>query len=342
MSERTARADFVCLNCSARKRACDKSLPACGSCVKRQLLCKYDDLNKKAKSNRPYNPGKHFVASGTLGGPDTHQPTVQDICHIDDPTTMVGPVLQTIRDALTDELHKLVGFTGLGTSEISHRYFQSFHHLYPIIVPELYYQMASKYAPEDGGIPLSIDYAILILAMSLGITLPGHHRPTTFSLADQEQLYMKIKSFLAQIQTAIHPSLSLVQVTFIVAIWEYTRARVEAAYSSINVCSSLARILGIGTDWSTESLPGHSQTIADMVETERYNVAWAIAMLERYSSRIYINPQENLAAKLMKISQDHLGGNGPKYHTASCAISRPRLSAAGGLTDSRSSFFISY
>lgn len=173
-----------------------------------------------------------------------------------------------------------MSFTNLTADDISKRYFQSFHRLYPIISPELFQRVASKYA--GGNTPPSTDYSILILAMFLAITLPGHHRHSAFSLTGQEQLYVRIKSLLAQVQTAISPSLAFVQVMFIVTIWEYTRARPEAAYSSINTCASLARILGVGNELLEQ--PGHQygNTNIDLVEMERRNVAWAIALLERY------------------------------------------------------------
>jgi hypothetical protein len=277
----TERAHFVCLTCSSRKKACDKALPACGPCVKRGLSCKYDASGKKEKSARAYNPGKHFVASDTWSSPNS-QGSAAHTSWTGSPDTVSssGSISQSIYDSLNQQVQDVMNFTNLTADDISNRYFQSFHRLYPVISPELFHRVASKYAQGNNAAP-STDYSILILAMFLAITLPGHHRHSAFSLTGQEQLYVRIKSLLAQVQTAISPSLAFVQVMFIVTIWEYTRARPEAAYSSINTCASLARILGVGNELLEQ--PAHNQGAIniDLVEMERKNVAWAIALLER-------------------------------------------------------------
>lgn len=277
----TERAHFVCLTCSSRKKACDKALPACGSCVKRGLSCKYDDSGKKEKSSRAYNPGKHFVASDTWSSPSSQASAAHsNWTGSPDTVSSSASISQSIHDSLNQQVRDVMSFTKLTANDISQRYFQSFHRLYPIISPQLFQQVASKYT-QGGNVAPSTDYSILILAMFLAITLPGHHRHSAFSLTGQEQLYVRIKSLLAQVQTAISPSLAFVQVMFIVTIWEYTRARPEAAYSSINTCASLARILGVGNVLLEQPENQYSNEI-DLVEMERRNVAWAIALLERY------------------------------------------------------------
>lgn len=273
----TERAHFVCLTCSSRKKACDKALPACGPCVKRGLSCKYDHSGKKEKSSRAYNPGKHFVASDAWSTPSSQGSAAHSS---PDTVSSSASISQSIHDSLNQQVQDVMNFTNLTADDISQRYFQSFHRLYPIISPELFQRVASKYA-QGGNVAPSTEYSILILAMFLAITLPGHHRHSAFSLTGQEQLYVRIKSLLAQVQAAISPSLAFVQVMFIVTIWEYTRARPEAAYSSINTCASLARILGVGNELLEQ--PGHPYSYKfDLVEIERRNVAWAIALLERY------------------------------------------------------------
>ncbi|EED23116.1 conserved hypothetical protein [Talaromyces stipitatus ATCC 10500] len=273
------RAQFVCTTCSARKKGCDKALPACGFCAKRGLSCKYDGPARKERSFRPYNPGKYFVASGTLNAPISPISIVNSASSPDTPS-VTASISQSIHESLYQQVRDVLNLANLTAEDISKRYFDSFHRLYPIISPELFYQAQSKYA-HGGSISPSTDYSILVLAMFLAITLPGHHRPTNLSLSDQEQLYVKVKSLIAQIQTAISPSFALVQVMFIVTIWEYTRARPEAAYSSINACSSLARILGVGDELLEKSAPYQSNIITNLVEIVKRNVAWAVIMLER-------------------------------------------------------------
>ncbi|KAI7976603.1 hypothetical protein EIK77_009834 [Talaromyces pinophilus] len=300
----TERAHFVCLTCSSRKKACDKALPACGPCIKRGLSCKYDDSGKKEKGPRAYNPGKHFVASDTWSSPSSQGSAVHSSWTASPNTvSSSGSISQSIHDSLNQQIQDVMNFTNLTADDISDRYFQSFHRLYPIISPDLFQRVASKYAQGGNAAP-STDYSILVLAMFLAITLPGHQRHSAFSLTGQEQLYVRIKSLLAQVQTAIPPSLSFVQVMFIVTIWEYTRARPEAAYSSINICASMARILGVGNELLEHSGQHYGNININLVEMERRNVAWAIALLERYGLlRIETEGYDRIA----NLSQDHIG-----------------------------------
>uniref|UniRef100_A0A093Y4F7 Aflatoxin biosynthesis regulatory protein n=1 Tax=Talaromyces marneffei PM1 TaxID=1077442 RepID=A0A093Y4F7_TALMA len=267
----TEHARFVCLTCSSRKKACDKVVPACGPCVKRGLSCKYDDSGKKEKGPRAYNPGKHFVASDTWSSPN-NQGLAAHSSWTSSPDTVSSSISvpQSIRDSLNQQVQDVMNITNLTADDISSRYFQSFHRLYPIISPELFQRVASKHA-QGSNIPPSTDYSILILAMFLAITLPGYHRHSVFSLTGQEQLYVRIKSLLAQVQTVISPSLAFVQIMFIVTIWEYTRARPEAAYSSINTCASLARILGVGNELLEQSAYSQGAINIDLVEMEKRN-----------------------------------------------------------------------
>lgn len=297
----TERAQFVCLTCSSRKKACDKALPACGSCVKRGLTCKYDASRKKEKSSRAYNPGKHFVAFDTWSS-QSSQGSAEHSSSASSPDTVhsSASMLRSIHDSLNQQVQDVMSFTNLTADDISQRYFQSFHGLYPIISPELFQQLASPYAHRSNVAPPT-DYLILILAMFLAITMPGHQRHSAFSLTGQEQLYIRIKSLFAQVQAAISPSLAFVQVMFIITIWEYTRARPEAAYSSISTCASLARILGVGNELLEQPDHHYGSKSIDLAEMERRNVAWAITLLERYGSQ---RPIWELA-KMTKLPQDY-------------------------------------
>ena len=323
------RAHFVCLTCSSRKKACDKALPACGPCVKRGLSCKYDDSGKKEKASRTYNPGKHFVASDTWSSPSSQASAAHSSWSAysnwtTSPDTMSSSasVSQSIHSSLNQQVQEVMNFTNLTAEDISQIYFRSFHRLYPIISPELFQRVASKYA-QAGHVAPSTDYSILILAMFLGITLPGHYRHSAFSLTGQEQLYVRIKSLLAQVQSSISPSLAFVQVMFVLTIWEYTRARPEAAYSSINTCASMARILGIGNELLEQPGEHHGSTNLDLVEIERRNVAWAIALLERFVSAYAEQNEKNT-----QLLQDHIGRNEQQKYTTPHTISRSVLPAA--------------
>ena len=95
----------------------------------------------------------------------------------------------------------------------------------------------------------------------------------------QEFLYMTTKAAFSQAQASITMSLRLIQAAILITLREYTGTRADSAYVSLMSCAGMARVSGI----TTTILEGADATGDSPVDRlEKENIAWAIAMLERY------------------------------------------------------------
>ncbi len=186
---------------------------------------------------------------------------------------------QSVEESLNQLAQHFTKLTKLTSDDIIDRYFQDFHKLLPIVSPDSFRPEASWYR-EEGRLPPA-DLTVLLLAMLL-IILPTLDTSVRPSHATQELLYTTTKSAFSQAQASICTSLRLVQAALLVALREYTCVRPAAAYISMMTCVALARVMGIGMT-SVRTTRG-TQKISDspLEEMERENLAWAIAMLERY------------------------------------------------------------
>ena len=285
----TKRAQNVCHACVLRKKACDKALPACGFCTSRRLLCRYDVPAPESKNRRAYNPGKHFVPlqSPFPPGVSPHAKAVmpqlpspesqQDHALIRHSSLYVLP--QSVEESLNQLAQHFTELTKLTYDNIIDRFFQTFHEWFPVVSPDSFRREASRYR-EEGRLPPA-DFTVLLLAMLL-IVLPAHDAPLRPPCASQEFLYMSIKSAFSQAQASICTSLRLVQAALLIALREYTSVRPEAAYVSIMTCAGLARVLRIGITSVKTTRDAQNASDSQLEKMEKENLAWAIAMLERY------------------------------------------------------------
>ena len=285
----TKRAQSVCHACMLRKKACDKALPACGFCASRRLHCRYDISAPKSKGRRMYNPGRHFVPLQSPSPPSVSpQPKTvtrqlpspesqQDHTPVHLPSLYVFP--QSVDESLNQLAQHFTELTKLTCDNIIDRYFQTFHKWLPVVSPDSFRREASRYR-EEGRLPPA-DFTVLLLAMLL-IILPALNPSLRPPRASQELLYTITKSAFSQAQASICTSPRLVQAALLIALREYTCVRPEVAYISMMTCAGLARVVGIGMTSVRTTRDAQKRSDSRLEETERENLAWAIAMLERY------------------------------------------------------------
>lgn len=285
----TKRAQNVCHACMLRKKACDKALPACGFCASRRLRCRYDISAPKSGDGRAYNPGRHFVPLQSSSTPSVSPQAKTLTRHLPSPKSQKDPtptqhsslyvLPQSVEESLNQLAHHCTELTNLTYDNILDRYFQAFHTWLPVVSPDSFHREASRYR-EEGRLPPA-DFTVLLLAMLLFV-LPAHDPYLRSPRASQEFLYTTTKSAFSQAQASICTSLRLVQAALLIALREYTSVRPEAAYISMMTCAGLARTLGIGIH-SVRTTRDAQKTSDSRLETmERENLAWAIAILERY------------------------------------------------------------
>lgn len=285
----TKHAQNVSHACMLRKKACDKALPACSFCAGRRLLCRYDISAPKTGDRRAYNPGRHFVPLQSPSTPSVSPQAKAMTRHLPSPKSQKDPtpnqhsslyvLPQSVEESLNQLAHHCTELTKLTYDNILDRYFQAFHTWLPVVSPDSFRREASRYR-EERRLPPA-DFTVLLLAMLL-IVLPAHDPYLRSPRASQEFLYTTTKSAFSQAQASICTSLRLVQAALLIALREYTSVRPEAAYISMMTCTGLARTLGIGIT-SVRTTRDAQKTSDSRLETmERENLAWAIAILERY------------------------------------------------------------
>ena len=285
----TKRAQNVCHACMLRKKACDKALPACGFCASRQLLCRYDISAPKSKDRRAYHPGRHFVSLQSPSPPSVSPQAKGMMRQLPSPESQIDhtPIHssslyvlpQSVEESLNQLAQHFTELTKLTYDNIIDRYFQAFHKWLPAVSPDSFRREASRYR-EEGRLPPA-DFTVLILAMLL-MVLPALDPSLRPPRASQEFLYTATKSAFSQAQAAICTSLRLVQAALLIALREYTSVRPEAACISMMTCAGLAQVLGIGITSVRTTRDAQQTSDSRLEKMEIENLAWAIAVLERY------------------------------------------------------------
>lgn len=185
----------------------------------------------------------------------------------------------TLGDPHNPSAQLLFEFVHATSRDIIARYFTGFHPSFPIVSPDSLCHEAAKYQEQEQ--PPPADFTALLLAMLMIISPPLHPSILPRGIT-QEFLYTTTKVALSQAQASMSKSVRLVQTAVLITLREYTSGRADAAYISLMGCVGMARLSGISTaeirktgDRGTAGGPR-----ADTQEKD--NVAWAIAMLERY------------------------------------------------------------
>lgn len=272
------RAQQVCLTCKARKKTCDKTIPACDFCTTRKLVCRYPTAPSKARYTEN-GAGKNFTVL-TLPCSTEYQ-NVEDFEPLTIPIFQSSPFspLSTAKgspsvdESVHRRVHQILERAHFTLDDISERYFGTTSHVWlPIIAPSLFYQRASNYR---GDVP-SADFSVLVFMCFVTIFDPR----STDSHLSQDFLYTTSKSLFMQAQTAHCASIPLIQAACIITAYEYACFRPEAAYISLGTCINMARVLGIiGATPLQDRL--NVDTITRLEHLERSNLSWAISMLER-------------------------------------------------------------
>lgn len=246
----------VCATCKTRKKACDKCLPICGYCAKRNLACIY------------------YEEEGYC-----YPRAVQ----IDPLTTTIA---MTVDDLVHGQLRHVVSLTAVSIREMIDAYFRGVHTVFPVVyADDAIWSNLSAYE-EDQQVLLA-DATLVVLAMYLlsmrSSSSQGTHEEQTTSI---ETVYITTKKLLGHVQALKTSSIYLVQATLLVAAFEYACCRPYAAYISIGACSRMAMVLARST---------HSQQ-KDLRKVLGEHVFGGLNLLERLvdytlflpASRIYL------------------------------------------------------
>jgi hypothetical protein len=275
------QAQSVCSVCSARKKGCDKALPACSFCSKRGLLCQYDVTAVERRGRRLYNPGRNFVALHTENTGHSDVNSHDDRERKPSLLSVVFSAGLPLEISIDQQVQYVIQLANLSRDDISERYFQSFHQWLPIVSPDLFYEAEHRYRVKSNHAPPA-DFSILLLAMCLIITIPKLEDNSKPHHLSQDFLYTTVKLLFSQTQANICKSLPLVQAQLIIAMCEYACARRDAAYISITTCTAMARLLSLNKISPGRCEDDITNRGIKLAEMERENITWGIVMLERY------------------------------------------------------------
>ncbi|KAH8705510.1 hypothetical protein BGW36DRAFT_367700 [Talaromyces proteolyticus] len=270
------RAQQVCLTCKSRKKRCDKVVPICGYCSKRDLQCCYDyplvtqedsvvSASHSASASCQLIP--QIGQNSTCSVPALY-PLWMQLNWISDPLPMALDVMLDL------QVRQVIQSTNLPFTEISSRFFRDFHRWLPVVCPRLFYETARK--DEDS--PLPADYSVLVLSMCL-ITL---HPPAGIlnPPVSPKDLYLRVRMILAHVQSVICASPSLIQASLILAAYEYAYGRPDTALISVGTCSRMAQSIGIDKGSRNGSERQFSCELRLRTLEER-NIWWGVVVLER-------------------------------------------------------------
>jgi hypothetical protein len=228
------KAPRVCVTCKTRKKACDKCLPRCGYCAKRDLACSYDD---PSSDRFPLQYGHPLPSSEADPALDSGLPG------------FLGSSQQiTVNYMVYFQLCRITSLTGISISQMSDEFFRGVHNVFPIISAE--FLRTNLLIHQDQVLPA--DFTLVILSMYLLTTrsLGGSRLTETISAED---FYVTIKMLFGHVQALDTSSLPLVQAGLLLAAFEYACCQPYAAYLSIGTCGRMATIFRRGENRDLEN-----------------------------------------------------------------------------------------
>ncbi|PVH76679.1 hypothetical protein DL98DRAFT_550977 [Cadophora sp. DSE1049] len=260
------QAPQVCISCKARKRKCDKALPKCLPCSKRNLTCRY--LNSIDVETGPSFNQARSIDLPTISFLD---PSILRYGQIDLPHH-IPPI--------PDHVLRLLGDT-TSMHATATKFFTYIHLWLPFIgKPRFYTLHFQPHLPSHSeGFPslTSADTILLHLSLKLITTLPPNNprNPRT-------ELYHTVKHFYLDVEQSGVLSIAVLQAGVLITLYELGQAIYPDAYLSIGTCARYAHALGIGVSEHGGTQMRNVLTLVELEESRR--VWWAIVILDRFVS----------------------------------------------------------
>ncbi|CAG9988225.1 unnamed protein product [Clonostachys byssicola] len=256
----------ACNLCKTRKKKCDKSLPSCGYCIRKQIDCVYGD------ASFPRNPAPPTTKDACPKQPSLWHSPARNI---------INPKHALQRDEgfgreVYSEVYRVIRDSGQFVDDITAHFFNGFHHQMPVISRTSFYNSLSA---SEGA---SSDSSLLLLAMSLFTRTPDAHAQKAISVEKQRALYLSLKSLYAQAQAFSPPSLPLIQTGLLLGMHEYMNGQPYNAFMTISMCGRMAYATGIHMACSLKHINSrNSDSQCLFQEEEAANTWWGIVICER-------------------------------------------------------------
>ncbi|KAL2793291.1 fungal-specific transcription factor domain-containing protein [Aspergillus keveii] len=285
-TSRPTQAAQVCKNCKDRKRKCDKLLPKCSLCSRKNLRCDYrytrTEQNTLLSPSSPAVPAltdSHTVSrvppnDGDKDRQEIPPLTLSTILFLDPTLLQHGP-LQVEPDQHGAYIPSYITATIGSLEEIrrtADEFFETVHPWMPIISKARFHDVYLR----DSANHNTADIALLLLAIRLIISNQTQDRKLG--------IYDWIKYFYQKVEGSGTPSILVLQANIFIALYELGHGLYPNAYMTIGACARYLYVLGInGT--SSRKVNMNPPRPTSMIEVEeRRRAWWAVVILDRFVS----------------------------------------------------------
>ncbi|PLB53964.1 hypothetical protein P170DRAFT_504829 [Aspergillus steynii IBT 23096] len=241
----------VCVTCKARKKKCDKTMPRCGYCARKNLRCSFL-LSGRDKYHGSYPSSLDLFSSRPFP-----EPAAAD-------ANLYRRVLQMIHE------------TGQFIDDLTVRYFQGPHNYLPIVSRSRFQSnLITLGAVPSAGFSTLLLTICLTASSSKGESTADGDTP---AFTKDRALYLATKSLLSRVQSSNPPCISLIQSRLLLALYDYTNRRPEEAFDAIAGCARMA----YAARMHLNCRPMETHTDPDaQARAEAVNTWWGIVICER-------------------------------------------------------------
>lgn len=265
-------ARHACLPCRRSKRRCDRKIPSCDLCIKKDIDCNYPGTRTSERDSRTMysqTPDSQSSPETTRSG-NTEASAIYFLA----PHIFRQAQLELPRSdiPIPAEVSSLIGDTS-SIREIANTFFSTIHFWLPIVFKKGFFvSMLSPWTQRQ------TELSLLTLCMKLCNTAPSEDEgPNNF-------LYRTAKRFHHEVETAGILSTHVLQAGLLIALYEMGHAMYPAAYLTVGACSRYGLALGLYNNCSPTSANDdpeiRGQRSWNEVEENR-RVWWAVLIFDR-------------------------------------------------------------
>ncbi|MCJ1312282.1 hypothetical protein MMC25_005956 [Agyrium rufum] len=267
-------ASKVCTSCKRRKRRCNKAIPACSSCSKRGLACKYPTAEQALNSSSASTPapdplGYNFRSNTDVTGSfDSQGLEYPDLLFMDPSLLLHGQIeFPLVTPPVPSHVLELLG-DEVDVRAMASKYFHQMNSWMPFISERRFYAFCLGQSCQSRP-----EVVLLLLCLKLITTLP----PTS-PRNPRTPLYKAVTHYFHELQGSGTLSMIVLQAGVLIALYEVGHAIYPAAYLSIGTCARYGQALDIG-----DSKTIRARKVTTLVDLEeRRRVWWAVIILDRF------------------------------------------------------------
>uniref|UniRef100_A0A093V036 Putative transcriptional regulatory protein PB1A11.04c n=1 Tax=Talaromyces marneffei PM1 TaxID=1077442 RepID=A0A093V036_TALMA len=267
-------ARHACLPCRRSKRRCDRKLPSCDLCIKKDTDCNYPGARTSERDSRTV----YSQTPDSQSSPETVRScnTEASAVYFLAPHLFRQAQLELPRSdfPIPAEVSSLIGDAS-SIREIAKTFFSTIHLWLPIIFKKGFFvSMLNPWTQRQ------TELSLLALCMKLCNTAPSEDD------GSNNFLYRTAKRFHHEVVTAGVLSTHVLQAGLLIALYEMGHAMYPAAYLTVGACSRYGLALGIQqncypTSAADDGLEMRGQRSWNEVEENR-RVWWAVLTFDRF------------------------------------------------------------